>query len=186
MGRALGHTAAKVGASERTLRRYIGTGLLRGRRVGDTLELPASEERYLIERHALLAGLRAALRTERNVRLAVLFGSVATGDDRDDSDVDLVVDLTAGGQSDLAALRRRLQSAIDRRVQLVALEDAERFPSLLVDVLEDGRVLIDRDDLWTSVVSSRELVVKRARREQAALMRKATAAVSASRRRARA
>lgn len=184
MGRALGHTAAKIGVSERTLRRYVGDGLLRGRRVAGALELPASEERYLVDRHALLTGLRAALRTERNVRLAVLFGSVATGEDRDDSDVDLLVALTAGAPGDLSALRRRLQSAIDRRVQLVPLEDAERFPSLLVDVLEDGRVLIDRDDLWTSVSTARELTVRRARREEAALRRRAAASVAASRSRA--
>ena len=184
MGRALGHTAAKIGVSERTLRRYVGTGLLRGRRVGGALELPASEERYLIDRHALLTRLRAALRTERNVRLAVLFGSAATGDDREDSDIDLVVSLRADGPGELAALRRRLQDTFDRDVQLVPLGEAARFPSLLVDVLEDGRVLIDRDDRWASMCESRELAIKRARREEAALRRRAAAAVAASRRRA--
>lgn len=183
MGQALGHTAAKAGLSERTLRRYVRAGLLRGRTVGGALELPAAEQRYVIDHRALLTRLRAVLRTERNVRLAVLFGSVATGDARDDSDVDLVVSLTSGGPGELAALRRRLQDVLGRSVQLVPLEDAARFPSLLADVLEDGRPLIDRDDEWAELTASGELTIRRARREETALRRRAAAAVAASRQR---
>jgi predicted nucleotidyltransferase len=186
MGRVLGHTAASIGVSERTLRRYVNDGLLRARRVGSQLELGAQEERYLYSHHKLLTQLRTTLRTERNVRLAVLFGSMATGDDGGDSDVDILVTLEVNEPRDLAALRRRIQTALDRRVHLVTLDDASRAPSLLADVLEEGRVLIDRDGLWTPVINSRELVLKRARREEAALMRKAAAAVSAARQRAHA
>lgn len=186
MGRILGHTAASVGVSERTLRRYVNDGLLRARRVGSQLELGAQEEHYLRGHHELLTQLRTALRTERNVRLAVLFGSTATGEDSNDSDIDILAALEEDGPREVAALRRRLQTALDRPVHLVTLDDASRAPSLLADVLEEGRVLINREDLWAPVVNSRELVIKRARREEAALMRKAAAAVSASRQRARA
>lgn len=184
MGKALGRTATKVGLSERTLRRYVGDGLLRARRVAGQLELNAGEERYLSEHLDLLTGLRTALRTERNVRLAVLFGSTATGEDRDDSDVDLLVQLERAGFAELAGLRRRLEDALGRDVHVVALEDALGAPSLLIDVLDEGRVAIDRERAWPGLVASRGLVEKRARREQADLMRRAADAVSAARRRA--
>lgn len=184
MGHVLGHTAASIGVSERTLRRYVNGGLLHARRVGGQLELGAQEERYLHSHHELLTKLRTTLRTERGVRLAVLFGSTATGDDSDGSDVDILVALVESEPGDLAALRRRLQTALDRRVHLVTLDNASRAPSLLADVLDEGRVLIDRDGRWAAVASSRESVFERARREDAALMRRAAAAVSASRMRA--
>ena len=186
MGRRLGHTAEAAGISERTLRRYVNGGLLKARRVGGQLELTARENAYLRDHRPLLTGLLAALRTERNVRLAVLFGSTATGDDLTHSDVDLLVAVQTDEPHEVASLRRRLQSALDRRVHLVALPDAWEAPSLLADVLDEGRVLVDRDDLWSSVTRSRELIVKRARRDEAALMRQAAAAVSASRQRANA
>src|SRR5918995_7100742 len=92
MGWSLGHTAAAVACSERTLRRYISEGLLRGRALHSRrFELPEREERYVRQHWPLLHGLRAALRTERDVRLAVLFGSTATGEDTERSDVDLLV-----------------------------------------------------------------------------------------------
>ena len=42
---------------------------------------------------SLLSALRRALRTEPNVRLAVVYGSFARGDDVSDSDLDLLVSL---------------------------------------------------------------------------------------------
>jgi predicted nucleotidyltransferase len=184
MGKALGHTAASVELSERTLRRYVNDGLLRARRVGGQLELGHQEQHYLRNHLEILTRLRATLRTERNVRLAVLFGSTATGEDSDSSDVDLLIVLRASELSDQAALHRRLQEALDRRVHLVTLDDASHAPSLLIDVIDEGRVIVDRDDRWTAIVESRELVAKRARRQEAALRRRAAAAVGASRRRA--
>lgn len=183
MGKALGRTAAKVGLSERTLRRYVDDGLLRARRVAGQLELSPSEERYLREHLELLTGLRAALRTERNVRLAVLYGSMATGEDRDDSDVDLLVGLERGGMSELAGVLRRLEDALGRKTHLVSVQDARAAPSLLIDVIDEGRVLIDRDGTWGEIASSRDLVARRARRHEAELTRRAAAAISAARRR---
>jgi len=184
MGKALGRTATSVGLSERTLRRYVNDGLLRARRVAGQLELSAPEEHYLAEHFGLLTGLRKALRTERNVRLAVLFGSTATGEEGDDSDLDLLVGLERGGMLELARVHRRLEDFFDREVHLVALDDALTAPSLLIDVIDEGRVLIDRDDSWADVTSSRDLIARRARRQEADLTRRAAAAVSAARRRA--
>lgn len=88
MSQALSAVAERLGCSERTLRRYANDGLLRARRMTrHRLELPFAEESYLTSHWELLNGLRMALRTERAVRLAVLFGSTAVGDDGDSSDV---------------------------------------------------------------------------------------------------
>ena len=82
MGLMLARSAAEVGCSERTLRRHVDGGLLRGRRVvRGQLELSHAERAYLRDHWSLLCLLLSALRTERDVRLAVLFGSTATGED---------------------------------------------------------------------------------------------------------
>ena len=82
MSQALSVAAESVGCSERTLRRYVNDGLLRGRRVARRqLELSRAEEDYLTSHWDLLNRLRTVLRTERAVRMVVLFGSTAVGDD---------------------------------------------------------------------------------------------------------
>jgi predicted nucleotidyltransferase len=181
----LGHTAAGVACSERTLRRYINEGLLRGRELHSRrFELPEREERYLREHWPLLRGLRGALRTERDVRLAVLFGSAATGEDSERSDVDLLVSHRRDGVQTLASLRRRLEDALGRRVHLVRLDDARRSDALLADVLEEGRVIVDRDRCWAALVGEREQVIARAADEEAQALALAHAAVDAAQRRA--
>ncbi|HEY7951390.1 MAG TPA: nucleotidyltransferase domain-containing protein, partial [Solirubrobacteraceae bacterium] len=92
MGLVLDTSASELGCSERTLRRYINGGMLRGRRLArGQLELPQAEAAYLRGHWGLLSRLMALLRTERDVRLAVLFGSTATGEDTPVSDVDVLV-----------------------------------------------------------------------------------------------
>ena len=152
MGLVLRQSAKKVGCSERTLRRYINVGLLRGRRIaGGQLELSHAEEAYLRGHWALLGKLMAALRTERDVRLAVLFGSTATGEDTPVSDVDLLIVHRRSGAMVQTDLRIRLRRALGTPVDVVMLEQAETQPSLLADVLREGRVLVDRDDLWDAL-----------------------------------
>ncbi|HEX3391067.1 MAG TPA: nucleotidyltransferase domain-containing protein, partial [Solirubrobacteraceae bacterium] len=92
--------------------------------------------------------LRAALRTEPNVSLAVLFGSVARGDDYAGSDVDVLVGLREPGLKNLVAMTRRLDRRTELPLEVVALEDALRRPALMVEILRDGRVLVDRDGTW--------------------------------------
>lgn len=149
MGRNLGEIAKKLGCSERTLRRYVSQGALRGERASrDEVSIPYREEVYLKRHWGLLSGLRRALRTEHGVRMAVLFGSTATGDDRPDSDVDLLISHSSGDPEDLVELRRRLQKHVDRPLHLTLLEEAEHSPSLLADVLVEGRVVVDRNRAW--------------------------------------
>jgi len=173
-----------VACSERTLRRYINDGLLHGRELHRRrFELPEQEERYLLAHWPLLRSLRAALRTERDVRLAVLFGSTATGEDTERSDVDLLVSHRREGGQVLAALRRRLEDALGRRVHLVRLDDAQRSAALLADVLEEGRIIVDRDRCWPALVADRERVLAQAARQDAQALALAHAAVDAARKR---
>jgi predicted nucleotidyltransferase len=184
MSEALSRTAERLGCSERTLRRYANDGLIRGRRLaGRGVELSRAEERYLASHWELLHGLRAALRTERAVRLAVLFGSTAVGEDERDSDVDVLIVHRGGAANALAGVRRRLARVVGRRVHAVALEQAEAMPTLLADVLDEGRVLIDRDGTWAHLRERRDEVRAAARDEEQATAARARAAVRAARER---
>ena len=144
--------ARHLDVPERTLRRAAAEGLVRGRRTSARrYETSLREEAYLRRHWPLLSDLRDALRTEPNVRLAVLFGSHATGHATERSDVDLLVALADPSAARVAALTGRLERRLDRDVQVVRLEDAERVPSLVADALEHGRVLVDRDGRWTEL-----------------------------------
>lgn len=166
MGQALGHTANELGCSERTLRRYIGDGLLRGRRVAHhRLELSAEEARYLRSHWTLLHTLKAALRTEHDVRLAVLFGSTAIGEDEPDSDVDVLIAHRRSGPRALAGLRLRLRGSLEKPVHVVSLEQAQDSPSLLADILQEGRPLIDRDGLWSGLSTEADNILVQAVQE---------------------
>lgn len=142
--------ALDLGANSRTLRRAARRGAIRVHRVSPnkpTIDL--AERRYLDAHWPLLAKLARALRTEKNVRLAVLFGSAARGDDRPGSDVDLLVDLADYGRRlPIARLELRLEEALGRPVQVVALRDAQASPALLSEAVADGRVIVDRDGGW--------------------------------------
>jgi predicted nucleotidyltransferase len=184
MGLVLGQSANRVGCSERTLRRYINGGLLRGRRIaGGQLELSHVEEAYLRGHHALLGKLMAALRTERDVRLAVLFGSTATGEDTPVSDVDLLVVHRCSGGMVQAGLCIRLRRALGMPVDVVMLEQAEAQPALLADVVREGRVLVDRDDLWTGLQERRDQILAEGAREDEQIMIDARATFAAARER---
>jgi predicted nucleotidyltransferase len=99
----------------------------------------------------------SVLRTEPNLELAVLFGSVARGDDEPGaSDVDLLVGLRRSGPGATHALRRRLEERLQTQVQLVPLRVARRDPRLLAEVLRDGRPLVDRGRVWSQLQAQRE------------------------------
>jgi len=142
---ALADLARDVGVDERTLRRAVNEGTLRATRPSPRkLDLPLSERRYVRQAWPLIAALRAALRTEPNVRFALLYGSAATGEDSPDSDVDVLVSLRDPDFSKLVALERRLTERVGREVEVVRLEDAERDPVFFALAFEPGRVLVDR------------------------------------------
>src|SRR5438270_4826625 len=86
--------AGELETTDRTLRRAFRQGMFRATRPSARkLDLPLAERVYLRRAWPLLSSLRGALRTEPSVGLAVLFGSRARGDERAESDVDLVLEL---------------------------------------------------------------------------------------------
>jgi predicted nucleotidyltransferase len=141
--------ARQVGVNERTLRRAFNEGTLRAARpTPRKLKLDAAEQRYLRRSWGLIAALRAALRTEQNVRFALLFGSTARGDDGASSDVDLLVEMRDSSLIRIADLGAKLEALLDRRVDILALDDARENHRLLVQATDEGRVLVDREGLW--------------------------------------
>lgn len=144
--------AEQVGVSERTLRRAVNQGTLRAKRSGPrTLELSLSERVYVRRSWSLISVLRAALRTEPNVRFALLFGSAARGTDTPGGDVDVLVDLRDSSLDRLIDVQEKLASAVDRHLDIVRLADAEAEPALLAEAVADGRVLVDRVGLWPTL-----------------------------------
>lgn len=153
--------AEQVGVSERTLRRAVNQGTLRAsRRSPRALEIPVSERAYAKRAWPLLSALKGALRTEQGVRLAVLFGSTATGHDTNASDVDLLVELRDESLERIADLAAKLTAAVGRPVQLVRRHDAEAESLFLADVVAYGRVLVDRERLWPEL-RERESAMRR-------------------------
>jgi predicted nucleotidyltransferase len=149
---SLRRTATELSIPERTLRRAASEGLVHGKRISPRrFRITFREEAYLRSHWELLRALRAALRTEPNVRLAVLFGSTAIGRDNARSDVDVMVVLEDPGMGRLAELAGRLSRRMDRQIQLVRLSEAQASPVLMVDVIDHGRVLVDRDALWSGI-----------------------------------
>ena len=173
--------ARDLGADERTLRRAVRGGIVRARRLTPlTLSLPDVEIEYLRGHWSLLTALRAALRTERNVRLAVLFGSVARGTERAHSDLDVLVVLRDPGRARLAALESKLTRAAGREVSVVLMAHALRdAPGLVLAALDEGRVLADRDGVWREVHQRQGRLERRARERRARDRREAAEAVAA-------
>jgi predicted nucleotidyltransferase len=168
----LDELAREVGVHGRTLRRAAARGLLRARlRGAREVVIPPSERNYVRARWPLMSGLLEALRKQPNVRLAALFGSVARGSEQPDSDLDLVVRLRRDDHRARGELVNALQEASGRRVQLVSLEQAEETPLLLADVLDDGRVLVDRDGDWPRLRRRQPKILSRALAEDERLQR---------------
>jgi len=180
MSALLEDLAAGTGASERTLRRAIAAGTIRATRPSpQTLDLDAGERAYVRSHWPRLVTLRRALRTEPNVEAAVLFGSVARGDDIARSDLDLLVWLREPTVRARRDLRERLSEATGRTVEVVAAGDAAAQPGLLEAVLRDGRVLVDRSDRWPALVARSASIHRRAARERRTRATQAAATLAA-------
>lgn len=172
--------ARDLGAEERTLRRAASQGAMRCRRPGPRrLRLAVGEREYLRSHWGLLAGLRRALRTERRVRLAVLYGSLARGDEDADSDLDLLVSFADERSSDSFRLATRLERTAGRKVDVARLERVEADAPLLLDrVLDEGRVLVDREGSWQRLRDRRRAIRARAQRDYRRQMSAADQAIA--------
>jgi predicted nucleotidyltransferase len=171
--------AFELGVAERTLRRAVSDGLVRSETAGRRpRSITADECRYAIDHWPLLGALRRALRTEPNVRLAALYGSVARGEDTDASDVDLLVSLAEDRPDAAVKLAVRLEHALGRKVDVARLNRVERgAPLLLLQALQEGRVVMDRDTQWPQLVVRRNHISRRAARAHDARLARARASV---------
>src|SRR5271169_6521959 len=126
MSLVLKRLADEVGVSERTLRRGVAGELIRARRPSSRrLGVPEDEAAWVRLHWSLVSRLRGALRTEPNLKLVVLFGSLARGDGvAGVSDVDLLVECSRPFPGALEALRLRLSRQLGAEVQIVPLEAA--------------------------------------------------------------
>jgi predicted nucleotidyltransferase len=176
---ALQELAADLDVEERTLRRAVSQGTLRASRSGPRrLRLAAGEREYLRVHWPLISGLRRALRTEHEVRLAVLYGSLARGDEDAGSDLDLLISLADDRPSAGLELALRLQRVAGRPVDVAHLERVEAHAPLLLDrVLDEGRVLVDRDGQWRLLWERRPAIRARARRAHRRQMAGASRAI---------
>lgn len=170
--------ARDVGVHERTLRRAVTEGSVRALRpTARTLTMPMCERRYTRRRWPLLSALRGALRTEPNVRFALLVGSMAAGRDTPTSDVDLLVDLRDASLDRLLDLSSKLASLVGRPVDVHRLEDVEADPSMFATALADGRVLVDREGRWPRLQEQRSSVERNSARQQETRARAALAGI---------
>jgi len=178
---ALTEAARTIDADERTFRRAIATGAIHFYEASPRKRMLDDDEvSYLRGHWQLLSTLRRALRTEPNVRVAVLYGSAARGDDRGDSDVDVLVALAEDRPDAAVKLAVRLERALGRAVDVARLNRIEQAaPLLLQQVVEEGRVIVDRDREWAAVLSRRAEIERRARASHAARRREAAAALRA-------
>lgn len=172
--------AENLDADERTLRRAVAQGTVRCHRPGPRrVKLLPEEEAYLWDHWDLLSGLKRALRTERDVRLAVLYGSIARGDADAGSDLDLLVTLSHDDPLATMQLALRLGDAVAREVDVARLDRIEaNAPLLLARVLDEGRVIVDRDDLWSSLRQRRRAIRARAQRSYRRQMDEAAQAIA--------
>ncbi len=154
----------ELGTTGRCIRRALNDGLIRGERPSPKKLLISTREKlYLREYWRLLFSLRCALRTEPAVSLAVIYGSVARGEADVDSDLDILVELKRDETEAAAALRRRLERATGREVGLARLPRVEtQAPLLLAEILDEGRVLVDRAGRWPELQSQRASIERRA------------------------
>jgi predicted nucleotidyltransferase len=168
----------QLGVSERTLRRAVNEGALRATRPSPrTLHMSFAERRYTRRAWPILAALRNALRTERNVRLAVLFGSLARGSEKMTSDVDVLVEMADSNLDRVVDLKSKLAEVTGRRIDIVRREDAETEPALWSVIASEGRVLVDRDNRWPDLVRGAAHVQDGARRRQQTRTRAALAGI---------
>jgi predicted nucleotidyltransferase len=168
--------AHQIGANERTLRRAINEGTLRAvRPTPRKLKLDAAEKQYLRRSWTLLAALRKALRTEQNVRFALLFGSATRKEDSEVSDVDLIVEMRDSSSIRIVDLELKLEALLGRRVDVLTLEDARLNPVLLAEAAAEGRTIVDREAHWAQLSSEAEILDRRAGRHLRERRRRALA-----------
>ena len=166
--------AEEVKVSGRTLRRGAARGAVRVSRPGPRRIVVTPREHDYLRRHwPLLATLVGVLRTQSNVRLAVLYGSFARGQETAGSDVDLLIRFRRETLTARVRVQELLEQATGLSVQIATLGDAEASPLLLADAVREGRVLVDRDAGWKQLERRRQAIERDAAKQEARLEREA-------------
>jgi predicted nucleotidyltransferase len=176
---ALADLAREVGADARTMRRAAVDGTIRSERVGPRRQnVDDQEYGYTITHWPLLASLRKLLRTEPNVRLAVLYGSTARGEDTPTSDIDLLVSFGDDRPEAAVKLAVRLERSLERKIDIARLDRVrDTGPLLLLQAIDEGRTLLDRDSRWGELQTQRDLIESQANRAHEAQRERARASV---------
>jgi predicted nucleotidyltransferase len=170
--------AEEIGVSERTLRRAAQEGALHANWSSPRrIQISAAEKSYVRRSWKLFSRLREALRTEKNVAFAALIGSTARGEDQAGSDVDLVVGLREPGFDQLLRLELKLEDALDRRTDVLAFEQAHSKPELMAELVEEGRVVTDRENLWLKLRAQAPALLRAAERSERSRRQEALAGV---------
>ena len=97
-----------------------------------------------------------------------MYGSVAKGVNHADSDIDLLVKLRSATNVSVPALERRVTRAVGRRVHVVRLEDALVDGGFALEIIDHGRPLTDRGDVWASLKRRRTDLAHQATAQAAA------------------
>lgn len=176
---ALADLAREIGVDGRTMRRAAADGTIRCDRLSPRRQsVDDWEHAYAITHWPMLAKLRKLLRTEPNVRLAVLYGSMARGENTSASDVDLLVSFAEDHPDSAIKLAVRLERGLGRDVDIARLNRIrDTAPLLLLQVIEDGRVVLDRDHLWKALLAHRDEVEQMAYRQHEAQRQRTRASI---------
>lgn len=146
-----------LGGDQRRLRRSLSQGVIRAERPSPRkLTLDEEELDYLKVHWQLIEQLRRTLRTEPNVRLAAIFGSVARGQERPDSDLDLLVAVRHYSHEGHWRLAEKVERISGRKVDIIYLDNPKDNPLFFNQVLADARLIIDRDGRWDYLMSQQE------------------------------
>jgi predicted nucleotidyltransferase len=86
------------------------------------------------------------------------------------SDIDILVTLNDPAVGRLAELAERLSRRVGRDVQPVRLTEAETSSILMADIIDRGRVLVDQEGRWPSLLQTAERWQRRAERSLPAAM----------------
>jgi predicted nucleotidyltransferase len=175
----LADLARELDVDARTMRRAATDGTIRCERASPRRQsVDQDEYRYAVAHWPLLAKLRQLLRTEPNVRLAVLYGSTARGTETPSSDIDVLVALGEDRPEAAVKLATRLERGLGREVDVGRLNRVRnRSPLLLLQVIDEGRVVLDRDGVWEDLRTQRAEIKQHAYRDHEALRQRARISV---------
>ena len=142
----------------------------------DRAELKEGEEEWLHQHLAIVESLERVLEESSGVESLIMFGSCARGEERSDSDLDLLV----GGPilwNERILFRVHLEEAVGRKVDLSGLDELRSAPVVLFNALRDGRALRDTRGEWKRLRGEKEQLRREAEAERASYPAREAAAL---------